>query len=204
MYKEHTIYAMLIIIIIIIIIRIYSSLKEAHRPVPLDQFTKHFYRQKVLTEGAAYPELYRKPNTTTNINSGADGNYSYKDLYTTNNVQADVVSPLHYTQVSLEETKGTSSTSHVHSPATSAGGASATSAAAARYTHMTASDVDVKRVEDEVEDPPELLKEYYEAYVLPLSHYTATTTSSTTTAGGPAGGSDGRDRGVHDCDVSQA
>ena len=162
--------------------------------MPLDQFSKHFYRQKVLTEGAAYPELYRKPTTTTD----ADDSYSYKNIYTTNNEQADVVSPLHYTQISLEETKGSTSTSHMHhSPATSASVTHATSAAA-RYTHMTASDVDVKRVEDEVEDPPELLKEYYEAYVLPLSRYTATSSA----AGGPAGG--GGDRGVHDSDVSQA
>ena len=174
---------------------IYSSLKEAHRPVPLDQFTKHFYRQKVLTEGAAYPELYRKPTTTTNT----DDTYSYKDLYNTNTELADVVSPLHYTQISLEETKGSTSTSRIHQPATSAAVTHATSAAAAaRYTHMTASDVDVKRVEDEVEDPPELLKEYYEAYVLPLSHYTATSTATD----GPTG-SNG-DGGMHDSDVSQA
>ena len=173
--------------------------------MPLDQFTKHFYRQKVLTEGAAYPELYRK-HTTTTTTTTSDDTYSYKDLYTTTNEQADVVSPLHYTQISLEETKGTSSTSHIHPPATSAAGATSaavthTTSAAARYTPMTASDVDVKRVEDEVEDPPELLKEYYEAYVLPLSYYTATTCSA---AGGPAGGSDGRDRAMHDSDVSQA
>ena len=177
---------------------VYSSLKEAHRPVPLDQFTKHFYRQKVLTEGAAYPELYRKPTTTT-TSTTTDDTYSYKNIYTTNNEQTDVVSPLHYTQISLEETKGSPSTSHIHPSSTSAAVTHATSAAA-RYTHMTASDVDVKRVEDEVEDPPELLKEYYEAYVLPLSHYTATSSA----ADGPTGVGDGRDREVHDSDVSQA
>jgi len=76
-------------------------------------------------------------------------------------------------QVSLEEAKVAAPTSHL-------------------THHMIASDVDVKRVEDEVEDPLELLKEYYESFVLPLAHTTPTDASDSgnpTAYGGGRGAS---------------
>jgi len=151
-----------------------KQLQEANRPIPINLFKKHFYRQPVLTDGPLYPEPYRKIDPVDSSSSdaisdieggGVDSSSSHPISQSSTGASA-VFSPLHepsqpqpIPQQDPDEdlARETDARTYVHPHQSQF------------ETRMRASSMDMHRVEDEVEDPPVVLERYFREYVLPLT-----------------------------------
>ena len=171
---------------------------EAGRPIAISSFKNHFYRQPILTEGPLYPEPYRKVTVTgvmsevpsTAINSLEEGQGG---LGRNEGELATTFSPLHTTSPSTHNKFTAVQTVDIDAADVSHEGISNSSNKVAAGTSSIASkdmivnsdvpnpitqleskmcdiEIDFDRVDDEVEDPPEVLETYFRDYVLPLTH----------------------------------
>lgn len=143
-----------------------KQLQEAGRPIPLTTFKKHFYRQPVLTDGALFPEPYRKIDPSEDFDgvSGVEEGQATSAAAAGATAGGAVFSPLHPQSQPVAQqdpddpaTGKSESVPHHQLPQSQF------------ETRMRASSMDMHRVEDEVEDPPTVLERYFREYVLPLT-----------------------------------
>lgn len=174
-----------------------KQLHEAGRPIPMNLFKKHFYRQPVLSDGALYPEPYRKIDSldSTSVDGSVDmekgrrastrnqpSTVSSNATTTAAAGQGAVFSPLHSHSQSQPQAIPQSDPDENPADTDTNTGTNAHPHQSQFETRMRASSMDMHRVEDEVEDPPIVLEQYFREYVLPLTDPEYQAPSSTSNA----------------------